>query len=135
VQSAIEKRIHQRIEAAAPIAIQFPAIKDPHNGMMFNYSRKGIYLETNVNCRPGQDVVILVENPPYASNPCIHRAEIMWSKEMSDAVVFYHYAAGARLDHAIDLPLDHLNLIEKKRSGVDRRNGQDRRSNPDDRRK
>ena len=135
MQNAIEKRIHQRFEGAAPVTIQIPATKDHHNGMMFNYSQQGIYLETDIDCRPGLDVVILVKNPPYASNSCLHSAKIIWSKELVDPVVFYRYATGARLDHIIGIPIDHMDLIKKNRSGVDRRSGLDRRRNPDPRRK
>ena len=135
MQYAIEHRAHQRFEGTAPITIQFPATKERHNGMMFNYSRQGIYLETDIDCRPGQDIVILVEDPPYAPNSCIHRAEIMWSKELLDAVVFYRYAAGAKFEHAISYSHDDKGLSEKNRSGFDRRSGQDRRLSPDDRRK
>lgn len=103
--------------------------------MMFNFSRQGMYIETDVDCLPGEDIDIVVEDPPYASGPCLHRAEIMWSKELFDPVVFYRFSAGAKFDLTINYSLDRSNLPVKKRSGEDRRSGRDRRNGHRTRRK
>ena len=129
-----EKRHCHRFEHETPIIIQ-TRNENRHSGRMFNFSKDGMYIETDMECRPGQEVTIVVEDPPYGQGPYLHRAEIRWACELPGAVEFYRFGCGAQWDFVADYSLDRSDLSVQPRSGVDRRSGRDRRSGVHCRRK
>ena len=130
-----ERRKERRLQYQTPVLVQPQRGRRWYNGSMFNFSRTGIYIETEFNGRPGQQVRIVVEAPPYGNGPCLHRARICWTQELTDAVVLYHHGCGVSYDMTVDYSLDGSSLPIKIRSGKDRRKGQDRRKGPACRRK
>jgi hypothetical protein len=124
-----ENRLHRRFEHEAQIIVQSRRTRgDCFSGRMYNFSKDGLYIETDFAGKPGDEITIMVENPPYGSGPYLHRAEVKWSAELPDAMVFYRYGMGAQYDLTVDYSLHRSELPFKKRSGEDRRTGQDRRS-------
>jgi len=130
-----EKRHNRRFEHETPIIIKAHRTKNCFSGRMYNFSKKGMYIETDVECRPGEEISIVVEDPPYGSGPYLHQARVKWSKELSEAVVFYRFACGAKYDLTVDYSLNRSGLPVKKRTGNDRRSGHDRRGGESDRRR
>lgn len=124
---AKEKRHCRRFDHETPIIIRTQN-DTCHSGRMFNFSQDGMYIETDMQCCPGQEVSIVVEDPPYGRGPFLHRAEIKWSRELSEAVEFYRFGCGAQWDLTVDYSLDRSRLPFHRRSGGDRRSGRDRRS-------
>ena len=122
-----ERRKERRFGHQTPVLIQPLQGRRWYNGSMFNFSRKGMYVETEFNGRPGQKIAIVVEQPPYGNGPFLHRARINWTKELTDAVVLYRYGCGVAYDMTVDYSLDRSALPIQIRSGADRRSGQDRR--------
>ena len=122
-----ERRKERRFSHQAPVLIQPEQSRKWYNGAMFNFSRKGMYIETNFNGRKGEQVAIMVEQPPYGNGPYLHRARIRWAEELTDAVVFYRYSCGVDCDMTVDYSLDRSALPIQLRSGTDRRSGRDRR--------
>lgn len=61
---------------------------------MFNFSRNGLYFESNVVLEPGEKIFIGIENSPYVDNPgtyeCYH-AEIRWRKDLEYSMYKYGY--------------------------------------------
>ncbi|KPJ78825.1 MAG: hypothetical protein AMJ54_01705 [Deltaproteobacteria bacterium SG8_13] len=130
-----ERRKEQRLRYQAPVLIQPQRGKRWYNGSIFNFSRRGMYIETEFNGRSGQKLSILVQKPPYGSGPYLHRARIRWAKELPDAVVLYRYGCGVDYYMTVDYSLDSSSLPIQPRSGEDRRSGRDRRKAEESRRR
>ena len=130
-----ERRKEKRFSHQTPVLIRRPRQPRWYNGTMFNFSRRGMYIETELGGAPGEQISIMVENPPYGNGPYLHRARIRWAKELADAVVFYPYGFGVKYDVTVDYSLDRSSLPIQPRSGKDRRSGRDRRRGTDCRRR
>ena len=123
-----ENRNHKRFDHETPIVIQTEMSNDCHGGHMFNFSREGIYFESDFECNPGDEIEIVVEDPPYGHGPYLHKAVVKWAKELNEAVVLYRFGCGTQYQATIDYSIDRSRLPIKMRSGEDRRSGRDRRS-------
>jgi len=130
-----ERRKEKRFGHQTPVLIRHPQRHSWYKGTMFNFSRKGMYIESEFNGRPGEKISIMVEDPPYGNGPYLHRAHIRWVKELADAVVFYPYGFGVKYGVTVDYSLDRTCLPIQPRSGKDRRSGRDRRKGADCRRR
>ena len=130
-----ERRKEKRLSYQAPVLIQPKQGSRWYNGSMFNFSSKGMYIETEFSGRFGQELSILVEEPPYGNGPYLHRARIRWTAELLDAVVLYRYGCGMNYFITVDYSKDRSSLPIQIRSGEDRRSGSDRRKGDDCRRK
>lgn len=125
-----ERRKERRLAYQTPLLLRPLRGRKWYNGSMFNFSRKGMYIETEFNGRPEQQISIVVEKPPYGGGPNLHSARIRWTKELTDAVVLYRHGCGVFYDTTVDYSLDRSALPIRIRSGKDRRSGQDRRKGP-----
>lgn len=67
-----------------------------HEARMFNYSRDGMYFESNFAPLPGTEIYIGVEDSPYDSGPDIYRAQVRWRKSLSDKDSPFHYGVGVK---------------------------------------
>ena len=130
-----ERRNERRMKFQTPVLIQPQRGRKWYNGSMFNFSRNGMYIETELNGRPGQKISIIVEAPPYGTGPYLHCARIRWVNELDDAVVLYRYGCGVAYDSTVDYSLNRSSLPIRPRSGKDRRSGRDRRKGPSSRRR
>jgi hypothetical protein len=130
-----ERRKERRLPYQTPVLIRPRQGRRWYNGSMFNFSRKGMYIESEFNGRPEQQISIVVETPPYGSGPYLHRACICWTKELTDPVVLYRHGFGVAHQTTVDYSLDRTALPIQIRSGKDRRSGRDRRTGPACRRK
>ena len=69
-----------------------------HKARMFNYSKEGVYFESDSVLNPGMQIYIGIQNSPYASLPDVleyHRAEIIWRKKLKRS--FFRFGYGIRL--------------------------------------
>ena len=61
---------------------------------MYNYSKDGLYFESNTRLNPGEEIFIGIENSPYCPDPnvyeCYH-AIIRWRKQISDSNYKFGY--------------------------------------------
>jgi Tfp pilus assembly protein PilZ len=61
---------------------------------MYNYSKDGLYFESNTKLKPGEEIFIGIENSPYPSKPgfyeCYH-AVVRWRKEKRDSAYKFGY--------------------------------------------
>ena len=122
-----ERRKEKRLPYQTPVLIQPKRASKWYNGSMFNFSSKGMYIETEFSGRFGQQLSILVEEPPYGNGLFLHRARIRWTVELLDAVVLYRYGCGVHYFMTVDYSKDRSSLPIQIRSGNDRRSGSDRR--------
>ena len=129
-----EKRNELRYPYETPIIINEHRTDNCYSGRMYNFSKKGMYIETDLECRPGDEISIAVENPPCGSGPYLHETQVKWSKELFEAVVLYRFACGIKIVRTVDYSHNRRDLRFKKRTSEDRRSGDDRRGGKSDRR-
>jgi len=129
-----EKRTESRYAHETPIIINAHRTENSYSGRMYNFSKKGMYIETDFECRPGDEISIVVEHPLDGSGPYLHETRVTWSKEISEPVVIYRFACGAKILRTIDYSHNRSDLPFEKRTGEDRRSGDDRRGRKSDRR-
>jgi Tfp pilus assembly protein PilZ len=94
----LENRDSARLDHVSSIQIQDVASGKIHKARMFNFSKEGIYFESDSVLNAGMQIYIGIQNSPYASLPDIleyHRAEIMWRKKLKDS--FFRFGYGVKL--------------------------------------
>ena len=91
-----EKRATVRFTCEAPAIIENCQSGQYHDGSMYNYSHGGMYIELDNFLPPGSDIHIVLEKDvlPLQKKSC--RAQIVWCREITGAVVMYNFGAGAR---------------------------------------
>jgi Tfp pilus assembly protein PilZ len=98
-----DKRESERFNREAPVIIKVENNGNQFDGRMYNYSRGGMYFESDASLRPGTEINIMVENSgnlPFKS-PC--RAKVKWCDEIQGAVVLYNFGIGVQYDLPITL--------------------------------
>jgi hypothetical protein len=93
-----ENRNSTRINHTSSLEVKDLRSGNIHNAKMFNYSREGVYFESDSVLNPGMQVYIGIQNSPYASLPDVleyHRAEIMWRKKLKRS--FFRFGYGVKL--------------------------------------
>jgi hypothetical protein len=74
---------------------------------MYDYSRSGLYFETDTQLGYGQELEIRIEKCPFPAAPGILRAEVRWCAEIQDAVVLYRFGVGVQFTRPIRGPMTH----------------------------
>jgi hypothetical protein len=95
---SIEKRQSPRFEHASQVRIKVPQSEKIHNAMMVNYSKEGIYFESDSQFSSGLQVKIGIKNSPYSASPDTveyFRGIILWSEELDHS--FYQFGYGVQL--------------------------------------
>jgi len=109
----LENRDTARIDHTSSLKVQDIASEKIYKARMFNYSKEGIYFESDSVLNPGIQIYIGIQNSPYASLPDVleyHRAQIMWRKELKRS--FFRYGYGVKLASLADK--QDLQLNDKK---------------------
>lgn len=65
-------------------------------GRMFNYSRGGMYLESNHAPEIDAEIFIGVENSPYTAGHDVYRARVVWHTRLEDAKSFFYHGIGVQ---------------------------------------
>lgn len=94
----LENRDSARLDHVSSLQIQDVASGKIHKARMFNFSKEGIYFESDSVLNAGMQIYIGIQNSPYASLPDVleyHRAEIMWRKKLKDS--FFRFGYGVKL--------------------------------------
>jgi hypothetical protein len=100
-----ENRNSTRINHTSPLQVKDLQSGNIHKAKMFNYSREGVYFESDSVLNPGMQIYIGIQNSPYASMPDVleyHRAEIMWQKKLKSS--FYRFGYGVKLGSLASKP-------------------------------
>jgi hypothetical protein len=74
-----------------------------HKARMFNYSKEGVYFESDSVLDPGIQIYIGIQDSPFAAMPDVleyHLAQIMWRKNLKDS--FFRYGYGVKLASLAD---------------------------------
>ena len=93
-----ERRESVRIDHTSVLKIVDLESGKVHRARMLNYSKNGLYFETDSDLRPGNKISIAIQDSPYAEEPGVveyYDAEIMWRKKFEDA--FFDFGYGVAL--------------------------------------
>jgi len=102
-----ENRDNARIDYKSPVTIENLKAGVIYQARMLDYSKHGLYFETDSLLRLGEEVFIGIEYSPYADShdtyEC-YRVKIVWRKKLKKSAFYYGYGA----KHAIDPRLAKL---------------------------
>ena len=94
----LENRDTARIDHISSLQVQDLESGKIHKARMFNYSKEGVYFESDSVLNPGTQIYIGIQNSPYASLPDVleyHRAKIMWRKKLKRS--YFRFGYGIKL--------------------------------------
>ena len=99
-----EKRADIRIIHKSPIIVENSKADFIYRARMVNYSKTGLYLESDANFDPGTEIYIAIENSPYTSSldnaPDCYRVRIIWRKDLQG--LFYNHGYGIKIIASYD---------------------------------
>ena len=93
----LENRKNARIDVFAFLKVVEQKGGNIHTARMFNFSKDGLYFESDSLLKVGTLVFIIVEESPYVSAEGIlkfYRARIVWQKDLTGS--FFNYGYGIR---------------------------------------
>lgn len=97
-----ENRNNARIDYKSPVMIENLKAGIIYKARMLNYSKHGLYFETDSLLRVGDEVFIGIEYSPYSESQeayeCL-QSKIMWSKKLSTSHFNYGYGVKYRIDY------------------------------------
>lgn len=89
-----EKRSCARIDHQAQITLQSFEVGVMHEARMHNYSKSGLYFESDFYMVPGTEIYIGISNSPYTSQAGVYecyRSVIRWRKFLESSAFDYGY--------------------------------------------
>ena len=97
-----ENRDNARIKFKSPVTIENLKAGIIYQARMLNYSKYGLYFETDSLLRLGEEVFIGIEYSPYSDSKdtyeCL-RAKIMWRRELPTSYFKYGYGVRYSIDY------------------------------------
>ena len=91
----LEQRDYPRFPHEAAIMFENYATGNYYEGRMANYSRTGIYFETDFAPAPGAEIFIGIEDSPFSNGHDVYRAKVIWCKNIKHRRSYY-YGVGAK---------------------------------------
>ncbi len=89
-----ETRDNTRFEHEASILVENYHKGSYYHGKMFNYSKTGMYFESNIPFKPGSTIIFGIENSPYDHCPGVYKAKVKWCKKLPEKASLYYYGVG-----------------------------------------
>ena len=119
-----EKRDDARNVYKSPITVKDIKAGKTYRARMVNYSKNGLYFETNWLLESVTEIYIEIENSPKASSSFDlkerYRAEILWHKKLEDSL--YNYGYGVKYIYGSDKEdLQSSGLKDTKKNSEDLR--------------
>ena len=96
MDSSLENRDDFRYKHKAKIFLEIYSTGAYYQAKMLNYSRGGLYFETDYAPLPGTDIFISIENSPYDFGADVYRAQVRWRTELSKKKSKYSFGVGVR---------------------------------------
>jgi Tfp pilus assembly protein PilZ len=120
-----ENRNNARIRYKSPVTIENLKAGIIYQARMLNFSKFGLYFETDSLLELGDEVFIGIEYSPYADSQdtyeCV-RAKIMWRRELPTSFFKYGYGVKYSIDYDKQKSSDSgLKIIEDQRKHVRKR--------------
>ena len=123
-----ENRYNARINYKSPVMIENLNAGIIYKARMLNYSKHGLYFETDSWLQLGDEVYIGIEYSPYSDShdtyECL-RAKIMWRKKLPTSHFKYGYGVQYSIDYDKQKSPDHsLKIVDDKRKHARKRYSQ-----------
>ena len=96
MHSHSEQRDHNRFYREATIMIENYPTGKYFEGKMYNYSKSGMYFESDFAPDPGTDIFIGIEKSPFSAGHDVYSARVMWVKELPEKASFFYYGVGVK---------------------------------------
>ncbi len=96
MESNPEQRDTSRFRHETQIMFEHYTSGRYYEGRMLNYSRGGMYFESDFAPKVGAEIFIGVENTPNTAGHDVYRAKVIWKKELADGQSFFFYGVGVK---------------------------------------
>jgi hypothetical protein len=91
-----ELRNGERFYSETPVRVEDNRTGYRYDGTMFNYSKSGMYLETDYAPRPSRKIQLKVNNLPGFPTPRKYTAEVRWRQPLTIKASAYSYGIGVK---------------------------------------
>ena len=91
-----ELRNGERFNFETPVSVEDNRSGYRYDGTMFNYSRSGMYLETDYAPRPNRKIKIKVDSLPSSPAPQNLFAEVRWRQPLPGRKSGYSFGLGVK---------------------------------------
>lgn len=88
----------ERFYFETPVLLEDNRTGYRYDGTMFNYSKSGMYLETDYAPRPKRKIRIKVDRLPGSPSPQSYLAEIRWRQPLYNDGASYSFGIGVKYD-------------------------------------
>ena len=91
-----ELRNGERFYSEMPVSVEDKRTGYRYDGTMFNYSKSGMYLESNYAPRPSRKIRIKVNGLSDLPSPQKYFAEVRWRQPLTKQASAYSYGIGVK---------------------------------------
>ena len=91
-----ELRNGERFYSETTVLVEDKRTGYRYDGTMLNYSKSGMYLETDYAPRPSRKIQIKVNNLSDSSSPRSYLAEVRWRQPLGTEASSYSYGIGVK---------------------------------------
>lgn len=95
-ESRTDRRAHPRHRHKAAIMYEHYRSGRYFEGQMLNYSRGGMYFESDFAPQIGTEIFIGIENSPYTSGHDVYRAKVIWHVKLADPMALCSHGVGVK---------------------------------------
>jgi hypothetical protein len=92
----LDLRANRRYFHDTPILYEHYPSGKYFEGRMLNYSRGGLYFESDHAPQIGSEIFIGVENSPFTSGHEVYRTMVIWQTKLENAESFFLYGTGVK---------------------------------------
>ena len=100
--AASEQRDAMRVNHSASLVLENLPAGAHYDATMLNYSRGGMYFESNYAPLPGTEIYIGMERSPYDSSPDLYRAQVRWRRKLLPHDSKYSYGVGVKYHYPVN---------------------------------
>jgi hypothetical protein len=96
MESSPDQRATRRFHHETAIMYEHYPSGRYFEGKMYNFSRSGMYFESNFAPEVGTEIFIGVENSPYTSGHDVYRAKVIWHARLEAGNSFFFHGIGVK---------------------------------------
>ncbi|MBW2469584.1 MAG: PilZ domain-containing protein [Deltaproteobacteria bacterium] len=100
--TALEQRDAIRVKHKANILLENLPAGILYKAKMYNYSRGGMYFESDYAPLPGSEIYVGIERSPYDDSPDIYRVQVRWRRELAAPDSGYTFGVGVKYHYPIE---------------------------------
>ena len=103
MNATVEQRDAMQVKHKASILLENFLSRTHYKAKMYNYSRGGLYFESDYAPLPGTEIYIGIEISPYDLGPDMYRAKVRWRKKLSGQGTKYAFGVGVKYHYPVEL--------------------------------